>query len=1336
MPEAMSKARSQSNLAMDRAPSARPSLLHGFFEAAAERWPGNVAIDVPPSATRPHRVKVTYAELRARAAALAWQVYELASEDCVAAILLPRTSELVYVAQVGVLMAGAAHACLDPSFPDAQVEAVLEDALPICILTDSDGAERLRGLRMGRPGPPVIDLTRSPQGCMARRGPSPPWLSGKSLAYVIFTSGTTGKPKGVMIEHAAISNLILGEHQDFPVTPSDRVAQSSSCAYDSSIDEAWMALSSGAALVVMDDEAARLGPDLPGWLAREGVTIFCPTPTLLRSAGKPDLQRVLPRLRRVLVGGEPLPEDVAAHWSGVPELVNDYGPTECSVVALRGRITPGGPIHIGAPVPGIAAWVLDDQMREAPPGVTGEIYLGGAGLARGYRNDPELTARKFIVHPEMGRVYRTGDLGSRDARGLFRCLGRVDSQVKVRGHRIELEAIEACLARQPGIREAACALQGQGGTARIVAFIVPDAPGEPPRLEDLRELLRRELPEHAIPGHILALDHLPRSLSGKLDRRKLPAVQLERLEGVIVPPRTPAEQRVVEAFREALGMQGPVSVGHDFFHHLGGDSLRAALAISILRRSPDTCSLTVRDLYEARTAEALARRASAEAPGPPPTPRERRRGWPVLATVAQTLFLLAGLYLVGPAAYLLASQAGPEALHSLGIAGFLLITPIVAAVLTGLYLIGTVSLAVALKWALIGRYRPRREPVWGSFHVRNWMVTMAARAIPWRLLSETVFQNAVLRLLGARIGRRVHIHRGVNLLHGGWDLLDLGDDVTLSRDVALRVIDFHDGEVIAAGVSIGAGATLEVRAGVGGGARVGPGAYLTSHSFLPPGAEAPAGECWSGIPASRSGPSPAPPRLDETEAEATPWLQGLAITGGRMALSLSASVPLALLALSLAWGLGVDEVAAVEWMHHPTLEPGALALLGLALAAYAPLSLIGQCLTMRALGRVREGVIRRWGWGYVRVVLKADLADSANEWLSGTLMWPMWLRGAGMAIGKRTEVSTVFDTVPELTEIAEDSFLADGAYLGGPAIHRGTVTLARTRLGKKVFLGNYAVAPCGATIPDGVLLGVCTVAPAAAMTPGTSWFGHPPFELPKREEPKLNESLTYRPSWIRYLNRVFWEQLRFTLALPPAALGLGAVYLALLADDHAPLWAMLAFVVPGLELAYLASLCTLAVALKWALLGKVRPGTHPLWSCWCSRWDFNYTAWHHWAQGPASALEGTLWMNAYLRALGVRIGKHVVISDALALVVDPDMIECQDDVTSSALFQAHTFEDRELKLGQVSLKERSTVGSAALLLYGAEVGEGASALGNSVVMKHERLLPGQAYAGSPTRPIP
>ncbi|HEY3788720.1 MAG TPA: AMP-binding protein, partial [Urbifossiella sp.] len=1151
-----------------------------------------------------------------------------------------------------------------------------------------------------------------------------------------YTSGTTGKPKGVMIEHGAIANLVRGDSVTLDVDPDDRVGQNSSCAYDSSVEEIWMALSVGATLVVMDDDTTRLGPDLAAWLRAERITIFSPPPTMLRTIGCIDPEKELPLLRVLHVGGESLPEDVAERWSRGRLFYNDYGPTECTVTATRVLIRPGEQISIGKPLPGLQAWVLDDRLHEVPDGEKGELCIGGVGLARGYLNDPGMTARKFPIHSRFGRIYRTGDLVHRDADGNIFCHGRIDTQVKVRGYRIELEAIETRLVGCPGVREAACRVQGEGPAQQIVAYIVPVNAAKPPHLDRLKESLRSELPPYMVPSHIGILESMPRAVSGKLDRRALPLFEVRAESiGPVLLPSDPIEAKIADAFRQVLGIAEAIGVDRDFFHDLGGDSLRAAMAISILRNDPATASLAVRDIYEVRTVAALAKRARPEISKETAVRSPRRTGNPLLATFAQSLWLLFGLVLAGPVTYYAAYHGIPELTTELGLAPFVLATPIILYAALGLYAIGTVAFAVGVKKLLIGKYRPRREPVWGSFYVRNWMVTQAVRLVPWKFLEGTVFQHSVLRLLGARIGRRVHIHRGVNLLHGGWDLLDIGDDATIGRDVTLRLVDLREGQIVVGAINIGNGCTLEMRSGMAGNSRMEANAFLTAHTFLSNGSTVPAGALWSGIPAIAAGQAPAAPELPPGSSVMSPVRHGLLLMACRMLLAATSAVPLAAAALAFSLIQGISAADAADWILHPALDAEQFVLGIIVLVLFLPLTLIGQCFSMRSLGKIPEGIISRWSPAYIRIWLKMENLDAANEWLNGTMLWRVWLRGAGMTIGRYSELSTIMDTVPELTVIGSDTFLADGIFLAGPRMHRGAVELRRTTLGDNVYLGNYAVIPIGSTIPDGVLLGVCTVADAKLIRPGTSWFGHPPFELPKREILTADLTLTYRPSTLRFLHRVFWEWLRFAIPIGPALLIFAWFTLMGLAEQHFSRPVLIFAVVPALDFSLLASLAVLGLMLKWSLLGRVRPGTHGFWSFWCFRWDFHYTIWAHYCNGPIAALEGTLFINWYLRAMGVTIGKNVVIGDAFALVIDPDMIECADGATVNALFQAHTFEDRVLKIDKVKIGADASVGTGATLLYGADIGETAEVSPHSVVMKHEHLQPDRVYAGCPTRLI-
>ena len=388
---------------------------------------------------------------------------------------------------------------------------------------------------------------------------------------------------------------------------------------------------------------------------------------------------------------------------------------------------------------------------------------------------------------------------------------------------------------------------------------------------------------------------------------------------------------------------------------------------------------------------------------------------------------------------------------------------------------------------------------------------------------------------------------------------------------------------------------------------------------------------------------------------------------------------------------------------------------------------------MRALGKIREDVISRWCLAYIRVGLKSSMVNSAGNWLSGGLFWPVWLRWAGMRVGPGCEISTIIDVVPELVDIGPETFLADGIYLGGPRIQGGTVTLARVSLHTNTFLGNHAVIAAGQDLPKDILIGISTVADDRIMRPGSSWFGHPPLELPNREIVEADRSVTHRPSAIRYASRVFWEWLRFTLPIVPmtamvAWFGGVTVALQLLRP-----WPLLLIGVVAISLGLEAFLCGFVLALKWGLLGRVREGIHPLWSCWCGRWDFLYVAWGVIAGRVLAPLEGTLLLPMYLRRMGMTIGKEVVLSEGFAQVVDPDMLHIGDRATVNAMYQAHTFEDRVLKIGHIEVGAYATLGTGTVPLYGADIGEYTYVAAHSVVMKRERLLPGLRYVGAPTQ---
>ncbi|MBL8756124.1 MAG: amino acid adenylation domain-containing protein [Planctomycetes bacterium] len=1324
-------------------------LLTDLLARAVDRFAEHAAVDIPPGPGRPTRTVLTFARLSAMADAVAGDLAPFVHGEAMVLVLLPRTSPWLVAAQIGVLRAGAAFVCVDPSHPDAHIAHVAHDAGPRAVLTDAVGLPRVRGL-----GAAVLELpTGGARRTAAAPHPRPPWQVPTTLAYAIYTSGTTGKPKGVLLEHAGVVNLITRGVQRFGLGPGDRVAQGSSAAYDSSIEESWLPLASGATLVVLDDATVRAGPDLAPWLRRERITVFCPPPTLLRAMDVRSPRDELPDLRLCYVGGEALPQDLADLWGAALWLENGYGPTECTVTVVRGRVHPGRPVGIGQPVEPHVAWLLDEDLQPVRDGEVGELCLAGPGLARGYLGLPDLTQQRFPVLPGIGRVYRTGDLARRGPDGELTCLGRIDSQVKVRGHRIELEAIESVLARCDGIREAACRTQDEGGQNVLVAHVVPAVPG-PIDAVALAASVRAVLPEVMVPTRFGTLATLPRTIGGKVDRKALPILAptaVAAAGAVAWQPTTGREQRLRARWAQVLQLPETAIGESDDFFALGGNSLRAAMLVSALRRLGDDSAIAVRDLYECPTFAAFAARVAANTAGQAtattagtgetargPASRAEAVGAarprPFLFTLVQIGYLLALLAAASAVAWAAGFVLLPWAFTSFRLELLVLLLPWFAALGLCAYTLATAWLAVAAKELLIGRYQAGRWPAFSGFHARHWLVVRFVRLVPWSLLEGTEAKNVVLRMLGARIGQRVHVHKGVDLLCGGFDLLELGDDVTLQREVDLGLCVLDRGELVLGAVRIGAGATLATRAGTAGDVEIGAGAVVAPLAFVDAGARVPAGERWHGVPARPGGAAPQPAVVDVVGAELPPWWYTVLLLSARVLWAPLVAAPFTLVLWSVAAAAGVDGRALVLWLcgEGPWSHPGwvvatvVLAVVGL------PVALVAQALALRWSPRIPAGTHARWSWLHLQQQVRTELLESAGTWLSGTLFWPAWLRLAGMRIGRDVEISTILDVLPEHTTVGGGSFLADGVYLGVPWQHGGAVTVAPTTLGERTFVGNHVVVAAGERLPDDLLLGIATIGDARTMTANTAWFGLPAFALPRREVVAVDRRLTHEPGPLRFANRVFWEALRVLLPALPVLL---ALWWFDVVGGAAATFAQGALRAAAATFGVAAALAGTVLVLKWLLLGRVRPGQHGLWSCWASRWDFHYVLWQRYGRGLLQQIEGTLLLPWFLRAMGMRIGRCCLLGDGFAQVVDPDMIAIGDGATVHALFQAHSFEDRVLKIAPVQIGSGATVGRGAVVLYGADIGDRAHVLPHSVVMKNELLRGDRDHAGAPTREV-
>ncbi|HEU0300339.1 MAG TPA: amino acid adenylation domain-containing protein, partial [Longimicrobium sp.] len=608
-------------------------LVHERVADRARERPGAVAL-------RGAGGETTYGELHRRALALARRLRALGvGPESRVAVCTGRSPEMV-VAQLAVLHAGAAYLPVDPEYPAERIAWLLDDARVPVVLATSPLAGRLP-----RHGAATVLLDAAVD---AKDEVAPFGGAGeRSLAYVIYTSGSTGRPKGVMVEHRGLANLVEWHLRAYALGPGDRCAPVASPGFDASGWEVWPALAAGATLCFPPEPVRASPSELAAWLAREGVTVtFLPTPlaeAVLDEAWGEDAS-----LRALLTGGDALGK---APRPGLPfRLFNHYGPTENTVVGTGGEVAPSAGAarpSIGGPIDNVRAYVLDAAGGPLPPGVPGELCLGGAGVARGYLGRPAMTAERFVPDPfggePGGRLYRTGDrvrwkesasvrecvsalVG--DSRGAgherrsqppfthalthprthaLEFLGRADDQVKVRGYRIEPGEVEAALLAHPAVREAAVAARGEGAERRLVGYVA----GERKRLspEEVRSFLRGRLPAHLVPPEVVVLDALPLNPHGKVDRRALPAPDAAAGggHGGAVPPRTPAEREVAAVWAALLGAEPGV---HDDFFALGGHSLLAGRVVSRVARDLGV-AVTLGQFLREPTVAALAARVDA-----------------------------------------------------------------------------------------------------------------------------------------------------------------------------------------------------------------------------------------------------------------------------------------------------------------------------------------------------------------------------------------------------------------------------------------------------------------------------------------------------------------------------------------------------------------------------------------------------------------------------------------------------------------------------------------------------------------------------------------------------
>lgn len=1244
------------------------------------------------------------------------------------AFVLPRGPEAVLIL-VAILKAGAAYVPLDAESPPSRVRECLEDARPTLVIYES-----AKGNAM------VPDETESvslewvlTESLLAPTESIATEVSGlrpTDLAYIIFTSGSTGRPKGVPITHLGLSNFVHGDQKAcIRVTPDDRVFQGFSPASDGHHEEVWPTFLAGATLVVATGREVHSGPELAAFLNHHKVTIISCAPTLLSM-----VEDEVPTLKRILFGAENLPAAIVERWwKPDREIINTYGPTEATVGATFGYCRPGQAVTIGHPLPNYFCDVLNDDFQPVPPGSEGQLAISGVGVTSGYFGRPDLNVGRFVKNsqfePEHNNpiCYLTGDLVKEDEFGNLVWLGRIDSQVKIRGHRVELSEIESQILAYPDIRSVAVVVRevrGQDVQLAALAVLKEDVQLS---IGAFFEHLRSSLPGYMVPQVVEILEKIPVLPSGKIDRKACQSLRGTplKIDREVVPPRTASERLVLDIWQSIFPGQ-EISCLDDFFTDLGGYSLLASRFISILRGDYGLSQVSVIDVYENPSVRSFAAHLDSgseieeDRPDFKHVPPGRFRMAKFLQAIGVlTVLFLQGLLWVGPvvlAIYL--SNIGFTETGSV-VMGLLVRAAMVPVVLASV---------IVLKWTVVGKFKEGTYPIWSGPFLRYWYMGRLMAIAPVGFLTGTPLAGLYLRLLGAKVGRNVILE---SMDIDCPDVISIGDHCNLENSTWLHAAEVTQGELHIRKIRIEDGCTLGVRSGVSGGAELNKGATLRDLSSVGAGITIPKGEEWYGSPARKCEKRILPLYDPQDQPSRARWIffgliQCLLIG----LLTMLESIPFMVIGFSL---YTISE-GWVEYLWEPVW------------AILMVLFAMVQALAVKwaVLGRLKEGTYRFPSAYWIRKWFSdkhLELVSSVIVPIYDSLFARAWCVALGMKCGHRCEIALPRRMPYDLVEMGEESFLASEVSIGMPIRRNGKLRLERTVVGKRVFLGNDSVVPQGTHVPEESLLGVLSLWPTldeAGPNPRQAWLGSPAFRMPNREvNSQFDDVRLYHPTRRLYLERLAHEALRLVLPSLCSLLVASCFFEAFTFvwnESNIRVALLLSPVMYLLTGVIAAVLCRIAKA--W-LVGKYEPTVSPLWSPFVWKAE-TYSAVLHDFGVPVfiQAIVGTPFLAWLMRFLGAEVGKRTFINTTDW--TETDLIHIGDDVSinTNAPLQAHLFEDRVMKVGPIRIGDRCSVGHYTVVLCESELKSDSHVGHLSLVMKGEKIPSHTFWAGSPVQITP
>ena len=1329
MPESTQQNTAESRLSGPDSPEIiRCEVLADLFEASAARIPEKPALLFTDR-------QLTYGQLNAAADRVASRLIAAGVRPGqIVGLRLPRGIDLL-VMQLGIAKSGAAWLPFDADTPLERIKICLDDAASAGLVS----ATSIAGL--GCPCWLSDELQAAHPGPLNHRQDARP----ADPAYVIYTSGSTGKPKGILINQGAICHFLRSENAVLGIREDDRVYQGFSVAFDMSFEEIWISYLVGATLWLAPKEVATDPEALPIALIDNRITVLHAVPTLLALFADD-----VPGLRLINLGGEACPQAIVERWARPGRQVfNTYGPTEATVSASLAELHPGQPVTIGRPLPNYGLLVIDvaveNGLRLMAQGETGELCITGPGVAAGYLGRPDLSAEKFLSNPwstkpHESRLYRTGDLARLDENGQIHCLGRTDDQVKIRGFRVELGEIEAMLTRQPGVGTAAVILRQDDGIERLVAYLIAED-ADLASAGNLRNALSAALPPYMLPSHFEMLAEMPRLTSGKIDRKALRARILELPAGApgdSDTAQTPAEEILFAALARLFPGQA-IKREADFFADLGGHSLFAARLASTLRKEARFAGFSVRDIYVHRRvgliADALSATveasvdASASAWTPPPTARRWLCGIAQACVLPPLLGMRMGQWL---APFFTYHYFTGEPGDSIAVA---------IAVSVGVFLLATLLgfvFAIVGKWLIAGRLKPGSYPLWGLTYFRWWCADRLIEGAPVYMLSGSPLNVWWLRALGAKIGNEAMIGHVTLRAH---DLLQIGDGVSIGNAVNLENARVERGQLHLGRITLEDKVCVGSYAVVEGNTAIRSYGHLEGQSALSEGQEIPPRRIWLGSPAHDIGefdPASLPPRPVVSETRLA--REGLFYVFGMLATAALFFMPVFPSFMLVDW-LDADPTPVETSLPIivQVIKYFVLAFPGTALLIIGTM-LCSAILRWTLLPRLQAGTWAIHSWVYCSRWVVNQIQESSLNILHGiyaTVYAPFWYRLLGAQVGRDAEISTAQGLVPDLLTLGDETFIADAVMLGDEEVDGGWMTLKATVISRRSFVGNGAFIPDGTILPENVLIGVQSRAPAnERMQPGDTWLGSPPINLPAREQSAgFDDALTFRPSPLRRLGRASVEAFRI---ISPHALVIAVGYtvvLNVMPLAGAGLWRATFIALTIAAVLFACSTFLFVVAFKWLSVWRYGKFSVPMWTpfVWISE---AITSLYVGMAVPnfMNYLRGTPWLPLALNLLGCRIGRGVYLDTTDVTEFDCVQIGDYSELNALVCPQTHLFEDRVMKIDQVIIGERVYVGPRTTVLYGAVVGDNVRLGPLALVMKGESLPAGSSWCGCPATP--